>query len=292
MAAMSSVPSVERRIAMMRVNSCVIVSVVYAVTALAAPAGSQTDSGPAMTKDVLFAPAFDGGLLTQPAGPPPTPPHTGIKAMLKELVVDVKNLPSRENLMWVGIGSGLALAAHPFDDDVNQKLAGNTSAEHFFKAGEVLGELGTLLGSATAVYAVGRIKDQPKVSHVGMDLIRALAISAGLTQGLKLATRRERPDGSGRNSFPSGHASDTFAFATALERHLGWRYAVPAYTFASYVAVSRLPANRHWLSDAVFGSAVGIIAGRTVTGHEINQFPVTVASVPGGVEIMFVRRSQ
>ena len=148
------------------------------------------------------------------------------------------------------------------------------------------------LGSATAVYAVGRLTDAPRVSHVGMDLIRALAISEGLTQALKYTTRRERPDHSGRNSFPSGHAADTFAFATALERHLGWRYAAPAYTFASYVALSRLPANRHWLSDAVFGSAVGIIAGRTVTGHEMNQFPVTVASIPGGAAILFVRRSK
>jgi membrane-associated phospholipid phosphatase len=87
-------------------------------------------------------------------------------------------------------------------------------------------------------------------------------------------------------------ATDTFAFATALERHLGWRYAVPAYVFASYVAVSRLPANRHWFSDAVFGSAVGIIAGRTVTSHEAHPFPVAVAYVPGGAAVMYVRRSK
>jgi membrane-associated phospholipid phosphatase len=149
-----------------------------------------------------------------------------------------------------------------------------------------------LWGSSVAVYTVGRLTGEPKVSHVGMDLIRALAISEGLTQALKYSIRRERSDQSSRNSFPSGHASDTFAFATAFERHLGWRDAAPAYTFASYVALSRRPANRHWLSDAVFGSAVGIIAGRTVTGHEINQFPVTVADVPGGAAIMVVRRNQ
>ena len=59
------------------------------------------------------------------------------------------------------------------------------------------------------------------MSHVGMDLIQSLAMSEALTQTLKYTTRRERPDGSGKNSFPSGHAADTFAFATALERHLG-----------------------------------------------------------------------
>lgn len=227
----------------------------------------------------------------QPAGPPPTPRHTGVKSMAKHLVTNFKYLPSLENLYWAGAGGGLALVAHPFDDDVNEALVGNDFAEKFFKPGEILGELGTLLGTASVVYAVGRIKDQPKVSHLGMDLIEALAMSEVLTQTLKYTVGRERPDGSSNNSFPSGHAADTFAFATALERHLHWRYAIPAYVFSSYVAISRLPANRHWLSDAVFGSAVGIIAGRTVTSHESERpYPVAVTAVPGGVAILYVRR--
>ena len=240
-------------------------------------------------------PSYDAdGLFAQrPAGPPPTPRHTGVKAMSKHLVTNFKYLPSMENLYWAGAGGGLALAVHPFDDDVNEKLVGNDTAKNIFKAGEILGELGTLLGSASAVYAVGRIKDQPKVSHVGMDLIESLAMAEALTQTLKYTTRRERPDGSSKNSFPSGHAADTFAFATALERHLNWRYSVPAYIFASYVALSRLPANRHWLSDAVFGSAVGIIAGRTVTSHESERpYPVALTIIPGGAAIMYVRRGR
>ena len=62
----------------------------------------------------------------QPAGPPPTPRHTGIKAMAKELVTDVKLLPSKENLMWAIIGGGLALAVHPADDNVNRAVAVHT----------------------------------------------------------------------------------------------------------------------------------------------------------------------
>jgi len=69
-------------------------------------------------------------------------------------------------------------------------------------------------------------------------------VAQALTLSLKYTTRRERPDQSSKDSFPSGHAASTFAFATALERHLGWKYAVPAFAGASYVAASRLPANR------------------------------------------------
>jgi membrane-associated phospholipid phosphatase len=230
-------------------------------------------------------------VVQKPAGAPPTPRHTGIKALVKDLGADLTHFPSKQNLFWAGVGGGLAVAAHPFDDNVNRALVGSDFADTFFKPGEVLGELPTLLSLATVTYAVGRIKDQPRVSHMGMDLIQALAVSELLTQSLKFATQRERPDGSGNNSFPSGHAADTFAFATALERHLGWKFAVPGYIFSSYVAVSRLPANRHWLSDAVFGSSVGIIAGRTVTRHG-RPFPVTVAVVPRGAEVMYVHRSR
>ncbi len=272
-----------------------VITVVFVACGVAAPLRAQTDvEHPPDEPPLVALAAIDFGrqVIQQPAGPPPTPRHTGIKAMLKGLVIDLKYLPSRENLFWAGVSGGLALAVHPLDDDLNRKLVGNSTAENIFKAGEVLGEMGTLLGSATAVYAVGRLKDQPRVSHVGMDLIQSLAIAEGLTETLKYATRRERPDLSGRNSFPSGHAADTFAFATALERHLGWRYAVPAYVFSSYVAISRLPANRHWLSDAVFGAAVGIIAGRTVTSHQAHPFPVAVTHVPGGAAVLYVYRNQ
>jgi membrane-associated phospholipid phosphatase len=284
----------------MRKRCTVIILALALMISAGAVAGAQTNERldaielfpdvPPAVQPLFASDALDASIAQEPAGPPPTPLHTGIRAMAKHLVTNFKYLPSKENLFWAGAGGGLALAAHPFDDDVNEALVGNDTAEKIFKPGEILGNLGTLLGSASVVYAVGRIKDQPKVSHLGMDLIEALAMSEALTQTLKYTTRRERPDGSGKTSFPSGHAADTFAFATALERHLNWRYSVPAYVFASYVATSRLPADRHWLSDVVFGSAVGIIAGRTVTSHEAERpYPVALTIIPGGVAVMYVR---
>src|SRR5947208_1285438 len=118
----------------------------------------------------LFVPTFDfGQVIPQPAGPPPTPRHTGIKAMVKGLINDFKYLPARENPLWAGVGGGLALAVHPVDDNVNRALVGSDVADKVFKPGEILGELGTLLGSASVVYAVGRLKDEPRGSHLGMD---------------------------------------------------------------------------------------------------------------------------
>jgi membrane-associated phospholipid phosphatase len=260
------------------------------VSSLAAQETATTDptiqpNTPAVAYRASYA---FGQVVGVPEGAPPTPEHTGIMAMIKGLGHDVMNLPSRENLLWVGIGTGLSLAVHPADTHVNGDLSGHTLG-NVFAPGAILGQSYTLLGIASTVYAVGRIKGEPKVSHMGMDLIRSVAIAELMTQSLKYTVRRERPDHSGANSFPSGHAADTMAFATALERHFGWRYAVPAYVFASYVAMSRLHDNVHYLSDVTAGAAVGIIAGRTVTRHGRENFPVTVMAIPGGAAVMYVR---
>src|SRR5262249_27963719 len=155
-----------------------------------------------------------------------------------QLGQDFKSLPSKENAYWAAGGGLGALAVHPVDDNVNEYfLTASNGVKDFFKPGAVLVQSYTLFAAATTVYIVGRSGDCSRGSHTGMDLIRALMVSEALVQTLKYTTRRERPDGSGKTSFPSGHAADTFAFATALERHLNWKFFVPAYMFSSYVAM-------------------------------------------------------
>jgi membrane-associated phospholipid phosphatase len=234
-----------------------------------------------LVPDVVVA-SGDAAAVDQPAGPIPTPEHTGFKAFALDLFEDVKHLPATENLWWAAGGGAGALAVHPADKHVTPYFVNAPWAHGVFVFGAYLGDTPELLAISGTVYFVGRWQGNKKVSHLGMDLIQALAVSNALVQPLKFATRRERPDNSGATSFPSGHASDTFAVATALERHLGWKGAVPGYMFASYVAISRLHDNRHFLSDVVFGSTVGIISGRTVTRHG-REFPVAV--------IMYQRRS-
>ena len=45
----------------------------------------------------------------------------------------------------------------------------------------------------------------------------------------------------------------------------------------------------HFLIGVTAGAAVGIVAGRTVTRHGRENFPVTLMAVPGGAAVMYVR---
>jgi membrane-associated phospholipid phosphatase len=225
--------------------------------------------------------------------------HTGFKALVVETGRDFNSYPRRHST-WVilMIGGAAAAIAHPFDDQVNDKLAGSDAAGKFFAAGKYIGAAYTQLGVATGLYVIGRYmlphaEGAPKtnkVSHLGFDLLRALVVSQALTQGIKVAVRRDRPTGE-CCAFPSGHASASFATASVLERHLGYRGAWPTFAIATYVAMSRLHDNRHFLSDVIFGGAVGVSSGWTVVGrHGRSTFALTPVPLRGGMMVAVTRK--
>ena len=80
-----------------------------------------------------------------------------------------------------------------------------------------------------------------------------------LTEGLKYAVDKERPDGSGNDAFPSGHTSVTFQGATFIHQRYGLKYSIPAYLGATFVAWSRVDANKHEFVDVAAGAAIGIL---------------------------------
>jgi len=237
-------------------------------------------------------------LSAQDAQAPPTPEHTGFKALVTDTWSDFKAFPQRRST-WVilGIGAGAALLAHPVDDDVNAHLVGKKSADWFWKAGNIVGSAPAEIGVSVGLYAIGRFvvppnPDQPitagasprtnKWSHMGLDLLRAQIVSQTFVLAIKESVRRARPTGE-CCSFPSGHAATAFAAASVIERHFGYRMSIPAMTIAAYVATSRLHDNRHFLSDVVFGSSLGIATGWTVVGrHGRSSYALTPVAVPGG----------
>jgi membrane-associated phospholipid phosphatase len=83
------------------------------------------------------------------------------------------------------------------------------------------------------------------------------ALTLGATYGLKYAIKEERPNG-GSHSFPSGHASISFASAEFMRKRYGWEYGIPAYATALFVAYSRVEARQHHTHDVIAGAAIGI----------------------------------
>lgn len=92
-------------------------------------------------------------------------------------------------------------------------------------------------------------------------LIKAAVSSRIVVEGLKWGIDKERPDGSGDDSFPSGHTSDSFMAATFINQRYGWEWGLPAYAVASYVGYTRIESDKHEIEDVLAGAAIGALAG-------------------------------
>ncbi len=200
--------------------------------------------------------------------------------LFQDTVTDFRNLASQDTLTILAVGGLMAAALHPVDRAATTTLSGSNTG--FLSSGETIGSARLQFGSALAAFAVGRLTGSPKLTAVGSDLVRANIVTQTLTTGMKIAARRTRPDGT-EFSFPSGHTSVTFATATVLHRHFGWKTGVPAYAMASFVAASRVHEKRHFLSDVTFGAALGIVSGWAVTvGQGKAQMSIAPIAAPGG----------
>ena len=142
-----------------------------------------------------------------------------------------------------------------------------------------VGSVYTLAGVTAATYLAGRFTDNARARETGVLGAEALAHTLIVTEVLKLATQRERPFdfrnnhsgglgfGQGGDSFPSGHASSSFALAAVFAYEYGRDHRwVPyaSYGLASVVAASRISAEKHWLSDIFVGGTTGFLIGRFV----------------------------
>lgn len=107
------------------------------------------------------------------------------------------------------------------------------------------------------------VKSRSKTKRMVTANLLGIAMSAGISTGLKSAIDSRRPNGEDKQSMPSGHATMAFASATILHREYGYIspwISVGGYTTATATQFLRLRHNAHWVTDIYMGAAIGTIA--------------------------------
>ncbi len=96
------------------------------------------------------------------------------------------------------------------------------------------------------------------------------AIMAGFVNSIKYTAQEMRPDGSTRNSWPSGHTATAFVSASILHKEYGLTrspiYSVAGYAMATATGIMRVLNNRHWVSDVLSGAGIGIMSTELAYG--------------------------
>jgi undecaprenyl-diphosphatase len=156
-----------------------------------------------------------------------------------------------------------------FDDNIMLNLAAHRTPEqtrimlfmtHTIKYGDY--------GVPAALLIGGIIRNDRQMRQNALYVGSSTAITMGATLLLKHLIKRRRPFvqnlkivavyTAGSTSFPSGHASSSFATATALSSaYPKWYVIAPAMLWAGSVSYSRMYLGVHYPTDVAAGAILG-----------------------------------
>lgn len=183
-----------------------------------------------------------------------------------------------QDILNYGIVAGSTALAFTVDERVNNffkhQMPPLPKPITLFNKYSVIG----VFSVAGGLYLHGQIFKNDRNRDLGVKLGSALIYSTTVTTLLKLVTGRERPTISESNSnfdlfqtswdntsFPSGHATAAFAFASVMALSTDNEIEKAAYwTIAGVMALERIYNSHHWLSDVVLGSAIGYFTGTLI----------------------------
>lgn len=276
-------------------------TLVLATLTLAAGSAALAQTSPAPDPD-----------LTVPTVPEPSPPVTTPAAEAPPpsgLAHDAKlyfTAPLHWNANeWAWFGGALVAigASHHYDSQVRTHFTKNLTPEQI--ANNSTNDLQDALPSVAVflgTWGYAALINDPNGHREAWSMFEAAALSTVDAYALKFLIRREGPDQtsdpnawekSGGSSFPSAHATASFAIGTVLAEagsdDYRWLRRVLGYGLGIGTSYLRLKHNAHWLSDTVAGGALGIASAQFTLNHAYRNQESGFALLPvqGGAMLTY-----
>ncbi|MBW7844551.1 MAG: phosphatase PAP2 family protein [Bacteroidia bacterium] len=137
------------------------------------------------------------------------------------------------------------------------------------------------LCAPSLLFVSGILKKDTSLALKAIQLGSGIAIASLITTSAKYLAKRDRPyitypeiekmSSGGSYSFPSGHTSSAFSTATGISLlYPKWYVIIPAYSWASAVAYSRMHLGVHYPTDVLAGAVIG--SGSAYASYKLNNW--------------------
>jgi len=206
---------------------------------------------------------------------------------------------------WLWFGGALAVIAgsHHYDTQVYTHFTKGLTPTQISNISsndlqDALPSVAVFLGT----WGFAALTGDPNGHREAWSMLEAAGLSTVNAYAMKFIIRREGPYQtsdpnewfkSGGRSFPSEHATASFAIGTVLAEAGGddyrWLRRALGYGLGIGTSYLRLKHNAHWLSDTVAGGALGIASAQFTLNHAYRNQESRFALVPvqGGAMLTY-----
>jgi hypothetical protein len=191
-----------------------------------------------------------------------------------------------EDLNWLVPLTGLSVGLINADAELSSRISGTSS---FGKHASTVsnGGVALMLGGSGSLYLLGKYTGNEHKKEAGILSIEAATNAVVVSEVLKVATQRARPDDGNHqgeffnstsisnSSFPSLHAMVAWSAASVLaHEYPGPVSKILFYGAATTVSAARVAGRDHFPSDVVVGSAMGWLIGwQAYKSHHNPELP-------------------
>ena len=185
------------------------------------------------------------------------------ETMVDQWKAPIKDESSHKIFLY---GGSLTAALILFRDQTVEKVQDHAQ-EHGLMSDD-MSHFGDLMGQVVpnALYITSQLlfhsNETKNTAYRRINVMAQATFYAGITTMiLKRIVNQRRPNSENRHSFPSGHTTTAFAFASVVAMEHDWYWGVGAYSLATVVGLSRIHDNAHFLHDVVMGATIGSAFG-------------------------------
>ena len=151
-------------------------------------------------------------------------------------------------------------------------------SDNISRIGDLYGHRWGYYTTLAVIITTGITTDQSwqrTLSNTGL-LVESILTTSAVTSIIKTISHRQRPNGRGYLSYPSGHTSSAFALAAVIKYLYGKYPGCLAYGMAAFVASSRINDNKHYFSDVISGALLGTLIGRSFTRQHATELQYSI----------------
>ncbi len=205
--------------------------------------------------------------------------YTSLRQFPQNLKGNLFALFSKDNIAPLLIGGAATGIIAPFDDGIRDRWSLRGRSTAIGDIGSIIGGSAVVIPSVAGLLIAGQKSKNDRFHSFTYSLAQAAVINIGIAEGLKISVRRNRPDESDKDSFPSAHAANSFMIATVVQHYYGRTAGLLGYSAATFIAFSRIREDKHWASDLTAGATIGYIVGSSVcrrTGISLRVGKITL----------------